>query len=58
MERKDLTMAKTRGRNYLTKEDKEEIKRRISKGESSETVAKWYDISAFAVEKIAGVLRE
>lgn len=51
-------MAKTRGRNYLTKEDKEEIKRRILKGESSETVAKWYDISAFAVEKIAGVLRE
>ncbi len=47
-----------RGRNYLTKQDKEEIKRRIQAGERAEVVANWYDIVPFTAMKIAGVLRE
>lgn len=47
-----------RGRNYLNKADKEEIKRLIQSGTSPETVAKWYNIAPFTAMKIAGMLRE
>lgn len=46
----------SRGRKHLNKQDKEEIKRRIQKGERPESVAKWYDIAPFTAMKIAGVL--
>lgn len=46
----------SRGRNYLTKSDKEEIKRRIQAGERAEVVAGWYNISTFQAMKIAGLL--
>lgn len=45
-----------RGRNYLTKSDKEEIRRRIQRGERPEVVAQYYDISEFAARKIAGLV--
>lgn len=47
-----------RGRNYLTKSDKEEIKRRIQSGERPDSVATYYDISEFAARKIAGLVLE
>ncbi len=49
---------RNRGRNYLTKSDKEEIKRRIQSGERPDSVASYYDISEFAARKIAGLLTE
>lgn len=57
MERKEIVMKTTkRGRKHLNKQDKEEIKRRIQKGERPETVAQWYDIAPFTAMKIAGML--
>jgi hypothetical protein len=59
MEKEDYMMPYTkRGRNFLTKQDKEEIKRRIQAGERAEVVAGWYNIAPFTAMKIAGVLRE
>lgn len=44
------------GRNHLTNEDKEDIKRRIQRGENVLLVADNYNISEFTARKIAGVL--
>lgn len=48
-------MSSGRGRKRLNKQDKEEIKRRIQRGERPSTVAEWYNISEFAARKIAGL---
>lgn len=56
MERKEVMQTTKRGRKHLNKQDKEEIKRRIQKGERPETVAQWYDIAPFTAMKIAGML--
>ncbi|MCM1159353.1 MAG: hypothetical protein NC300_11325 [Bacteroidales bacterium] len=50
-------MYRNRGRNHLSKTDREEIKRRIQRGENPEAVAGWYNIAPFTAMKIAGVLR-
>ena len=47
-----------RTRKYLTKADKERIKELASKGTPLAKIAEWYDLSEFAVRKIAGMLME
>ena len=45
-----------RTRKYLTKEDKEQIKKAVNvRGTHPATVAEWYGISEFAVRKICGL---
>lgn len=45
-------------RNYLSKDDKEDIKRRAARGDSILVIADNYNISEFTVRKIAGLLNE
>ena len=46
-----------RTRKYLTKDDKERIRVAVNvNGTQPATVAKWYDISEFAVRKICGLV--
>lgn len=47
-----------KSRKYLTKADKERIKELASKGTPPALIAEWYDLSEFAVRKIAGLLME
>lgn len=51
-------MSYKRGRNRLSKQDKEEIKRRIQEGENPESVAAWYNIAPYTAMKIAEVILE